>query len=82
MGAEDYIKAVTWENFDELKKPEIFASSKYFEMGFTKARYKMANNRSLMILIIIGCESTVVSNAANCTGWLGCLKWVKSRTVL
>ena len=52
FNAEDYIKAVTWENFDELKKPELFALSNYYEMGCKQNTRKQIIKNGLIDVLV------------------------------
>ena len=52
FNAEDYIKAVTRENFDELKKPELFALSNYYEMGYKQNTRKQIIKNGLIDVLV------------------------------
>ena len=61
FNAEDYIKTVTWENFDELKKPALFALSNYHKMGYKQNTRKQIIKNGLIDVIMF---------------WLGMTFWI------
>lgn len=48
FNAEEFLKEVTWEKFDELKKPAILALANYYEMGFKQSTRKQVIKNALI----------------------------------
>ena len=52
FNAEDFMKDVTWEKFDELKKPALFALSTYYELGFKQITRKQVLKNALIDVLV------------------------------
>ena len=53
FNAEEFLNTeVTWEKFDELKKPELFALSQYYDLGLKQATRKPIIKNALIDVLI------------------------------
>ena len=52
FNAEDFLTDVSWEKFDELKKPELLALSTYYELGFKQNKRKQVIKNALIDVLV------------------------------